>query len=151
MCVCNSYSEGRPPDLKDLGEAVLYLTRPCDHIRIKYSVFVKSNSLNIKYKYVFNFSSIFISLYDLNFTFINFNILFLFSKLYKFRSTNRSLYYYLLSLITIVELIILALTFLMFVELIKILLRIALLYIYISVYYNSYIFYIFIIYSFEIK
>ena len=151
MCVCNSYSEGRPPGLKDLGEAVLYLTRPCGHVRINYSVFVKSNSLDIKYKYVFNFSSIFISFYDSNFAFISFNILLLFSKLYEFRSTNRSLYYYLLSLITIIELIILALTFLIFVKLIKILLRIALLYIYISVYYNSYISHVSIIYSFEIK
>ena len=126
---------------------LLFLTRPYGHVRIKYSVFVKSNLLNIKYAFNFNF----ISLYDSNFAFIYFNILLLFSKLYKFRSIERSLYYYLLSLITTIELIILALMFLIFVELIKVLLRIALLYIYISVYYNSHIFYLFIVYSFEIK
>ena len=110
---------------------------------------MKSNSIIIKY--VFNFNFIAISLYDSNFIFINFIILFLFSKLYKFQSTRRSLYYYLLSLITIIELIILTLTFLISIKLIEILLRITFLYIYISVYYSSYIFYFFIIYSFEIS
>lgn len=127
VCVCNSYSEGRSLGLKDRGGVVLYLTRSCGHIRIKYSVFVESNPLNIKY--ILNFNLIFISLYDLNFTFISFIILSLFSKLYKLRSTKRSLYYYLLSLITTIKLIILALTFLISIEFIEVLLRTALLYI----------------------
>ena len=110
---------------------------------------MESNPITIKY--AFNFNFIAIPLYDSNSIFINFIILFLFSKLYKFRSARRSLYHYLLSLITTIELIILALAFLMSVEPIGVLLRIALLYIYISAYYSPYISHFFIIYLFEIK
>ena len=147
MCVIPT-RRGVPQILKTKVK-LLFPTRPCDHVRIKYSVFIKSNPIIIKY--AFNFNFIIISLYDSNSIFISFIILFLFSKLYKFRSTRRSLYYYLLSLITAIELIILALAFLISIKPIRILLRTAPSYIYVSAYYNSYISYPFIICSSEIK
>ena len=76
MCVCNFYSKRRPLGLKDRGEVVLYLTRSCDYIRIKYSVFVKSNSLNIQ---ILNTSlTLFLSLYRSTI----YNSLLLISKFY---------------------------------------------------------------------
>ena len=149
VCVCVIPTRRGVPQVLKIRVKLLFLTRPCGHVWIKYSVFVESNPITIKY--AFNFNFIAISLYGSNFTFINFIILSLFSGLYRFRSAGRSLYYYLLSLITTVGLIILALAFLISIEPIEILLRTAPSYIYISVCYSSHISYLFIICSFEIR
>ena len=123
VCVCVYFLLGGASPRSKTWVELLFPTRPCGHVRIKYSVIVKSNLI---IKYVFNFNII--SLYGSNSTSISFNILLLFSGLYGFRSAGRSSYHCLLSLITAIGLIILALVFLISIESMRILLRAPLIY-----------------------